>query len=325
MSEVRQIGKLIGEDGSDVPFFLGQNKFCSIGRGCVHYGGSYCTISDLMRKHGMDCGVYLDRPNFYQERPELSQAEQVEAWLEAGEYVVEVHPDTHDAKTITGLHFGKQYMCEDGGWTYDDPMWIGNETLLHHGDVVSTITYLCEQGYEVEFEYHGQKRIAVPGNVHLSPNVLDKHRKHIGYANITYAGCTITRFCRPEPAETDAQKIERLLREGFVVETRTSRSTVYMHKLIGNLFRCENLRTGFVVSSDFVNLNHDETYLSHYREPEPEEVMRKMDEILTSHALDVFGPIHSVVAQGLWDRLSDYYAIARWQLITENPENNLGD
>lgn len=128
---------------------------------------------------------------------------------------------------------------------------------------------------------------------------------------------------RPAPAETDAQKIERLLREGFTVEYRGAHGKLLIATQINGtdfICGCNGFKTQFSSTTPWGNAL---TYLAHYREPSVEDVLRKMDEITTDERLDTFDCYDDTKAQNCWNRLSDFYAIARWKLIESNPENNV--
>jgi hypothetical protein len=50
-----------------------------------------------------------------------------------------------------------------------------------------------------------------------------------------------------------------------------------------------------------------------------------MDGLTSNDVVEVFPARSLPNPEANWARLSDYYAIARWNLITANPENHLGD
>jgi hypothetical protein len=324
MSEVRQLGKLIGEDGQEYPFFANDDRACEAGNGCMHYDAGHddlCVIAPLLRESGIQCNG-TGTPSFYQERPaEPTQAELVAQWLEAGEYVV-----YRDSIDFDALKIGNKVTIAGGGFVTHSMLWSNEWELLHHGDALSTIEFLCGQGYHVEFEEAGGTRRAVLRNdgrydVYYCdlprPNIMPT----IGY----YAPYNpkITRFYRPEPAETDAQKIRRLSDDGFTVEYRTKEGEWHLTSVVDGRDRVWSEAYGYLSYPVTDKWSPTVTYLAHYREPEPEEVLRKMDELEWMTVCGIMGGNDTAHAQNCWDTLSDYYAIARWQLIESGPDNNV--
>lgn len=319
-SEVKQLGVLHKEDGTEVPFFTNDTRGCSEGRGCIHSLAdrdsfeSCCAITDLKKKHGMRC-MNNGSVSFYVEKPAPTQAELVRGYLAAGEYVM-----TKGHGDIDGLWTKKRVMSSDGS-SQKRHLLPDPDRILHHGDALSTIRFLCEQGYEVEFEWDGAMITATSvnnGRLWGRRNgSATTHSLSIG------SGVTITRFYRPAPAESDAQKILRLADEGNTVEYKPNHN--------GNFCVCDKrngkywLRdiTDSVEECEASELAHEVTYLAHYREPEPEDVLRAMDGLTSNDVVEVFPARSLPNAEANWERLSDYYAIARWKLIESNPDNNV--
>jgi hypothetical protein len=329
------VNKLV-VNGKEYPFRFNGHHSCN---GCKHdlrTGDSKCAIIDDIRSAGMECCM---RQDFFQPREaEKPLAEQVREWLESGEYVVDTRPNWNGCCRV--WHGLKRIMFADGedaNITFSNNQIKDDSTILHHGDAVSTIKWLCEQGYDVEFDWCNingsiEKRIATPAKYPCSDYYAVKfageHDILAGGLNNQYSGSTITRFYRPTTAETDAQKIERLLRDGFVVETRDGdgalrvyrRGSSHVHWWYSEFDWNHYTRS----VNDISPITDDEIYLAHYREPEPDEVLRKMDELTVDNLCQWFEiQLGFPVPQDYWNRLSDYYAIARWQLIESNPENNV--
>jgi hypothetical protein len=332
------VNKLV-VNGKEYPFRFNGHHSCN---GCKHdlrTGDSKCAIIDDIRSAGMECCM---RQDFFQPREaEKPLAEQVKGWMEAGKYVVDTRPNWNGCCRV--WHGLKRIMFADGedaNITFSNNQIKDDSTILHHGDAVSTIKWLCEQGYDVEFDWCNingsiEKRIATPAKYPCSDYYAVKfageHDILAGGLNNQYSGSTITRFYRPTTAETDAQKIERLLREGFTVEYRVGGGN-----LVTANFHSGDIVTTYSPAHDYKRLdipisssrlafnNNDATYLAHYREPSVEDVLRKMDELTVDNLCQWFEiQFGFPVPQDYWNRLSDYYAMARWQLIESNPENNV--
>lgn len=251
-------------------------------------------------------------------------SERVREWLEAGEYVVDTRPNWNGCCRV--WHGLKRIMFADGedaNITFSNNQIKDDSTILHHGDAISTITWICEQGYECEIRFiSGEVGVVTVVNGDFKTIINGIEHTWYDFAGLN-PGITITRFYRPAPAETDAQKILRLADEGNTVEYRANHNGNFcvVNKCNGKYYLRDI--TPEAEECKASELSPDVTYLAHYREPSVEDVLKAMDSVDKGERHDLFSSFNTDTCGDFWQYLQDAYAIARWKLIESNPENNV--